>query len=112
MISISTVHMFNVIGLNFLSVLPRIKFIKNLERCLEFSTNDLYFHCVCDVSQNAEGVKETYFMHKEHNRAQFHKACKHKNLLSTEKYCLAKTGYLPTLHEVNIVATGTPIISC
>ncbi len=24
--------------------------------------------------------------------AQFHKTCKHKNLLSTEKYCLAETG--------------------
>ncbi len=29
--------------------------------------------------------------------SQFHKACKHKNLLSTERYCLAEeTGYQPT----------------
>ena len=28
-------------------------------------------------------------------RAQFHKACKLKNLLSTEKYCLTEIGYQP-----------------
>ena len=26
------------------------------------------------------------------------KSCKHKNLLSTEKYCLTETGYQPKLH--------------
>ncbi len=44
--------------------------------------------------------------------AQFHKACKHKILLSTDKSCLAELGYQPTLHKVNIVSAGTPLTSC
>ena len=43
-------------------------------------------------------------------RAQFHKACKHKKLLSTRKSCLAKTGNQPTFHKVHIVATGALLI--
>ena len=42
-------------------------------------------------------------------RAQFHKACKHRNLLSTEKYCLKETCYQPTLHWVYIGVTGAPL---
>ena len=42
--------------------------------------------------------------------AQFHKAYKHKNLLSTGKSWLAKTGYYATFHQVYIVATGAPSI--
>ncbi len=33
-------------------------------------------------------------------RAQFHKACELKNLLSTEKSCSAETVYQPTFHKV------------
>ena len=40
-------------------------------------------------------------------RAQFHKACKHKNLLSTDKSSLKqKLVYQPKLHKVYIVAAG------
>ena len=38
--------------------------------------------------------------------------CKHRNLLSTEKCCLAETGYLPKLCSVYIVVTGTQLGFC
>ena len=40
--------------------------------------------------------------------AQFIKPVSTKNLLSTEKYCLAETGYQPKLHEVYIVVIWCP----
>ncbi len=45
-------------------------------------------------------------------RAQFHKTCKHKILLSTDKLCLAETGYQQTFHKVYIVVTGAPLTFC
>ena len=43
---------------------------------------------------------------------QFHKACQHKNLLSTENSCVAKIGYQPKYCTFIIVVTGTLLISC
>ena len=40
--------------------------------------------------------------------AQFHKACKHNILLSTEQSCSEETGSQPTFHKVDAVATGAP----
>ena len=37
---------------------------------------------------------------------QFHKVCKHKNLLSTEISGLPETSYQPTFHKVHIVSFG------
>ena len=34
---------------------------------------------------------------------QFYKASQHKNLLSTEKYCLTETGYQPKLHKFTLL---------
>ena len=36
-------------------------------------------------------------------RARFHKACKHKNLLSTERYCLTESGYRPQLQKFTLL---------
>ena len=44
--------------------------------------------------------------------AQFHKAYKHKNPLSTGKILLSKTGYQPTFHEVHVGFTGATHIYC
>ena len=44
--------------------------------------------------------------------AQFHKACKHTNLLSTEQFRLRETGYQPKIHKFYIVATGVCLSIC
>ena len=41
-----------------------------------------------------------------------HKTCKHKNLPSTEKYCLAEIGYQPRFHSVCIVVAGAQLNFC
>ena len=38
------------------------------------------------------------------------KACKSKNLLSTDKSCLAETGYKPTFNNILIVAAGAEMV--
>ena len=45
-------------------------------------------------------------------RAQFHRAVKQENLLSTGKFCLAKTGYQPKCHVKYTVCDWFPAIFC
>ena len=45
-------------------------------------------------------------------RVQFHKAWKHKNLLSTENSCLAKIGYQSKNCTFTFAVTGIPLTSC
>ena len=52
------------------------------------------------------GWNERKIKMKDPSRAQFYKACKHNNLLSTQRYCLAESGYQPKLHLACIVVAG------
>ena len=52
---------------------------------------------LCEIISDEDG-KWKEWSHQIINRVQFHKACKHKNLLCTDKYCLTKTGSQPKLH--------------
>ena len=50
--------------------------------------------------------------YRKWSRVKFHKACKHKNLLSTNKNCFAKIGDQPEHPTVTNAVTSTMVISC
>ena len=53
------------------------------------------------ISAKQENIKQYFLLkllHEIEPRAQLHKPSKQKNLLSTDKYCLAETGYQPKFH--------------
>ena len=47
-----------------------------------------------------------------HSWTQFHRAAKQENLLSSGKFCLAKTGYQPKCHVKYTVCDWFPAIFC
>ncbi len=53
----------------------------------KYETNSLMVKCLALGCKRQDQDKNP---HSDNARAQFHKACKHKNLLSTEKYILSR----------------------